>query len=310
MTQVRELPIPEGLSGERADSALSRLLGMSRTKAVELIESGALLIDGRRIAKSERLPSDGWLRVEIPEPVPVPPPAPVAGLELLYEDDDMVVLDKPVGVAAHSSPGWHGPTVVSGLAAQGVQLATTGAAERPGIVHPLDLGTSGVMVAAKTDQAYSELKRQFKERTTIKLYHAVVQGLLDPPIGTIDAPVGRDRRHDYRFAVTRDGKPAVTHYETLEAFHFGSLVSVQLETGRTHQIRVHMAAMRHPCVGDLTYGADPTLAQKLELGRQWLHATSITVQHPRTGQDLTCSSAYPADLRRALVTLTGSGYEE
>ncbi|MCH9815562.1 MAG: RluA family pseudouridine synthase [Actinomycetia bacterium] len=310
MPRIRELPIPEGLAGERADAALSRLLGMSRSKAVALIETGALLIDGQRVTKSERLPPQGWLEVTIPEPSPAPPATPVAGLDVLYEDQDIIAVDKPVGVAAHGSPGWSGPTVVSGLAAQGVQLAAAGVAERPGIVHRLDVGTSGVMVVAKSNAAYSELKRQFKERTTTKRYHAVVQGLLDPASGTIDAPVGRDRRHDYRFAVTRDGKPAVTHYETLEAFHFGSLVAVQLETGRTHQIRVHMAAMRHPCVGDLTYGADPTLADKLKLQRQWLHATELTVQHPATAEDITFSSPYPDDLRRALATLSGTTYDE
>ena len=283
---------------------------MSRSKAVELIEAGALLIDGRPITKSERMPAQGWLRVEIPEPRPTPPATPVAGLSVLYQDQDIVAVDKPIGVAAHGSPGWTGPTVVSGLTAQGVQLATTGVAERPGIVHRLDVGTSGVMVVAKSNSAYSDLKRQFKERTTTKRYHAVVQGLLDPAVGTIDAPVGRDRRHDYRFAVTRDGKPAVTHYETLEAFHFASLVAVQLETGRTHQIRVHMAAMRHPCVGDLTYGADPTLAKRLQLQRQWLHATELTVQHPASGEDLTFESPYPADLQQALATLSGATYDD
>lgn len=309
MGEIRELQVPEGLEGERADTALSRLLGMSRSKVVDLISAGAVNLDGCSCGKSDRLVAGSWLQIHLPDPPQRDAPAQVAvGLEIIYQDDDLVVVDKPIGVAAHGSPGWRGPTVTAGLAALGVRLADTGAAERHGIVHRLDVGTSGVMVAAKSQRAYSDLKRQFKERTTDKRYHAVVQGHLDPSSGTIDAPIGRDRRHDYRFAVVSDGRPSVTHYDTIEAFHYGSLVSVRLDTGRTHQIRVHMAAMRHPCVGDITYGADPQLAELLGLSRQWLHAVSLTVQHPATGEDITFESGYPDDLRDALRVLSEIGY--
>ena len=233
-------------------------------------------------------------------------PEPVPGRRILYDDDDCVVVDKPVGVAAHPSPGWTGPTVVGGLAAAGYRISTSGAAERTGIVHRLDVGTSGVMVVAKSERAYTSLKRQFKDRTVDKIYHAVVQGQLDPLRGTIDAPIDRHPHHDYRFAVVAGGKPSITHYETLEAFAHASLVEVHLETGRTHQIRVHMSAMRHPCVGDLTYGADPTLARRLGLERQWLHAVSLGFEHPSSGDRIVVTSEYPADLATALARLRES----
>jgi 23S rRNA pseudouridine1911/1915/1917 synthase len=309
MGDSRQLEVPEGLAGERADTALARLLGMSRSKVTDLIQAGAVTLDGNQCGKSDRLRGGSWLHIQLPDvPVPAAMPHPDVRLKIIYEDDDLVAVDKPVGVAAHGSPGWRGPTVVSLLESQGTRLASSGAAERQGIVHRLDVGTSGVMVAAKTDRAYSELKRQFKERTTRKQYDAIVQGLLDPSRGTIDAPIGRDRRHDHRFAVVNDGKSAVTHYDTVDAFHYASLVSIRLETGRTHQIRVHMAAMRHPCVGDTTYGADPKLAERLGLKRQWLHAVSLTVQHPATGEDITFNSEYPADLQSALDILATSEY--
>ncbi len=309
MGETRELQVPEGLEGERADTALSRLLGMSRSKVADLIGAGAVSLNDRPCGKSDRLSAGSWLEIRLPDPPKraVPDQVPV-DLDIIYQDDDLVVVDKPIGVAAHGSPGWRGPTVTAGLEALGVRLAAMGASERRGIVHRLDVGTSGVMVAAKSDRAYTDLKRQFKLRTTDKQYHAVVQGHLDPSSGTIDAPIGRDRRHHHRFAVVSDGRPSVTHYDTLEAFHYGSLVSIRLETGRTHQIRVHMAAMKHPCVGDITYGADPKLAKKLGLSRQWLHAVSLTVQHPATGQDITFESGYPDDLSDALRVLTEIGY--
>jgi 23S rRNA pseudouridine1911/1915/1917 synthase len=224
-------------------------------------------------------------------------------MKIIYSDDDIVVVDKPVGVAAHPSPGWTGPTVLGGLAAMGERVATTGAAERQGIVHRLDVGTTGLMVVAKSELAYSALKRAFKEREVDKRYHAVVQGHLDPLRGTIDAPIDRHPTADYRYAVMSEGKPSITHYDTLEAFRSASLVAVQLETGRTHQIRVHFSAMRHPCVGDVTYGADPTLSARLGLHRQWLHAKELGFLHPRTQDEVRFVSEYPDDLEQALEML-------
>ncbi|HET9139181.1 RluA family pseudouridine synthase [Actinophytocola sp.] len=289
----------------RVDAGLAKLLGLSRTTVAELAEAGEVLVDGRVAGKSDRLVAGAMLEVSLPAPpAPVTVLAvPVDGLIVLHQDDDIVVVDKPVGVAAHPSPGWTGPTVIGGLAAAGIRISTSGAAERQGVVHRLDVGTTGVMVVAKSEHGYTELKRAFKERTVDKIYHALVQGHPDPSVGTIDAPIDRHPRHDYKFAVVASGKPSITHYEVLEAFRAASLVDVRLETGRTHQIRVHFAALHHPCVGDLTYGADPVLARRLGVTRQWLHAHTLGFHHPADGRWVSYTSAYPADLRSALDLL-------
>ncbi len=309
MSDTRSLPVPDGLDGMRLDQAVSRLFGLSRTAAATLVEDGNALVDGIPRPKSDKVAAGSWLEVTLPPPVsaPVLVAEPVHGMSVIYSDDDIVVVDKPVGVAAHPSPGWTGPTVVSGLAAMGQNVATSGAAERQGIVHRLDVGTTGLMVVAKSEMAYSFLKRAFKEREVEKRYHAVVQGHLDPLRGTIDAPIDRHPTADYKFAVMSGGKPSVTHYDTLEAFRSASLVDVRLETGRTHQIRVHFSAMRHPCAGDITYGADPTLAAKLKLTRQWLHARELAFLHPRTHDEVRFVSDYPADLKYALDVLQDVG---
>lgn len=305
MTSQRSLPVPDGLDGMRLDQAVSRLFGLSRTAAATLVEAGDALVDGFPRPKSDKVSAGSWLEVTLPSPVAAPAVVaePVHGLTIVYNDDDIVVVDKPVGVAAHPSPGWTGPTVVGGLAAMGQNIATSGAAERQGVVHRLDVGTTGLMVVAKSDVAYSVLKRAFKEREVDKRYHAVVQGHLDPLRGTVDAPIDRHPSADYRFAVMSSGKPSVTHYDTIEAFRAASLVDVRLETGRTHQIRVHFSALRHPCAGDLTYGADPTLAARLRLSRQWLHARELGFLHPRTHAEVRFVSDYPDDLKYALDVL-------
>jgi 23S rRNA pseudouridine1911/1915/1917 synthase len=297
--------VPEAVLGERADAALARILGMSRTKIVELLDAGGATLNGVTLGKSDRI-TDGVLAVTIPDArEAVPEPGVEGGLARLYEDEDLVVIDKPVGVAAHPSPGWEGPTVVGALASAGVSLAQAGPPERQGIVHRLDVGTSGLMVVAKSVPAYSALKRAFKERTVEKIYHAVAQGHLDPTAGTIDAPIGRHPSSDYKFAVIESGRPSITHYVVLEMFPAASLLEIHLETGRTHQIRVHMAALRHPLVGDQAYGSDPTLATRLGLLRQWLHARELAFEHPTRGGEVRVTSEYPADLARALDLLRG-----
>lgn len=305
----RYLPVPDALVGERLDSALARMLGLSRSAAADLVAQGSVEVNGAPAQKSDRLPAAGVIEVELPDPGAAAdaPVAPVVGISILYRDEDIVVVDKPVGVAAHSSPGWQGPTVPAELAAAGVSVARSGAAEREGIVHRLDVGTSGVMVVAVSERAYRSLKQQFRDRTVTKVYHALVQGHPDPSSGTIDAPIGRHPTADHRFAVVADGKPSITHYDTIEAFPHASLLEVHLETGRTHQIRVHFAALRHPCCGDLMYGADPVLSQRLGLTRQWLHAHELALEHPGTGERMSFVSPYPADLEHALdVVSTGS----
>ncbi|HLN76645.1 MAG TPA: RluA family pseudouridine synthase [Nocardioidaceae bacterium] len=300
--EFRSLTVPDSLAGERLDAAMARLFGFSRSRAAELIASGNVVLDGQPAAKSDRVHPGAQLDVEIPalvDPVAVVPET-VEGISIIHDDEDIVVIDKPVGVAVHPSPGWTGPTVVGHLAGAGFRIATSGAAERQGIVQRLDVGTSGVMVIAKSEHSYSMLKNAFRHRTVEKTYHALVQGHPDPLRGTVDAPIGRHPRYDYKFAVMAGGRDSVTHYETLEAHRFASLLEIHLETGRTHQIRVHMAALKHPCVGDLTYGADPVLAKRVGLERQWLHAVRLGFEHPDTGEYVEYESPYPADLERAL----------
>lgn len=301
----RSMPVPEGLAGMRVDAGVARLLGLSRTVVASVAENGGIEIDGVAVDKSDRLEAGAWLTVTLPEaPAPVEnTPVDIEGMTILYSDADLVAVDKPAGVAAHATVGWHGPTVLGGLAAAGFRISTSGIHERQGIVHRLDAGTSGVMVVALSERAYTALKRAFKQRTVDKRYHAVVQGHLDPFSGTIDAPIGRHRGNDWKFAVTENGRHSITHYDTLEMFRSASLVDVHLETGRTHQIRVHFSALHHPCVGDPTYGADPVLAKRLGLERQWLHAKSLAFAHPADGRHFEVSSPYPVDLQRALDVL-------
>jgi 23S rRNA pseudouridine1911/1915/1917 synthase len=307
-TMPEHIVVADEFGGTRADAGLAGLLGISRSLAASLLAEGHVESKGKPLGKSARLVAGDVLQVSMPErrdPLEVVEEV-VEGLKILLDDEDFVVVDKPVGVAAHPSPGWVGPTVVGGLAGAGYRISTSGSPERAGIVHRLDVGTSGVLVVAKSERAYTALKRAFKERTVDKVYHAVVQGLPDPLAGTIDAPIGRHPGHDWRFAVIEDGRPSVTHYEVIEAFGKASLVEVHLETGRTHQIRVHFSALRHPCAGDLTYGADPRLAATLGLTRQWLHARELGFDHPVTGERVRVTSDYPQDLAYALEVL-GSG---
>jgi 23S rRNA pseudouridine1911/1915/1917 synthase len=302
MTAHRTLPVPEGLDGLRLDAAISRLFGLSRTAAADIVTGGGASLDGRVAMKSDRVSAGETLAVDLPEPEPSALPAPevVEGLTVLHEDDEVIVVDKPVGVAAHPSPGWEGPTVIGGLAAAGHRVSTSGAEERQGVVHRLDVGTSGVMVVAKSEHAYTVLKDAFRRRTVDKRYHALVQGHPDPLTGTVDAPIDRHPTSAYKFAVVAGGRDSVTHYETIEAFRHATLLDIHLETGRTHQIRVHMAALKHPCVGDVTYGADPTLAKRLGLERQWLHAVRLGFAHPTDGRWVEFTSPYAPDLQRAL----------
>lgn len=304
MSESRMLPVPDGLDGTRVDAGVAKLLGLSRTVVADAAAAGGIRLDGQTVGKSDRLRAGSMLEVEWASPrtaeiVPIEVPE----LTIIHDETDFVVIDKPVGVAAHPSLGWDGPTVLGALAAAGFRISTSGQPERQGIVHRLDAGTSGLMVVAKSERAYTHLKRAFKERTVEKVYHAAVQGHPDPLVGTIDAPIGRHPGSSWKFAVTSDGKPSITHYETIEAFRRGALLEVHLETGRTHQIRVHMAAQRHPCIGDPLYGGDPQLAAKLDLTRQWLHAVELGFTHPGSGEHVVFRTEYPRDLAHSLALL-------
>src|SRR5690625_503364 len=299
--QKRVIAVPEGLAGERIDTAVSRLLGLSRSRVADLLVAGEVLVDAQVPAKSQRVEPGAIIEATVPAPRTAEVVAEtVEDMRIVYQDDDLVAVDKPVGVAAHPGVGWDGPTVVGHLAAAGIRISTSGAPERQGIVQRLDVGTSGLMVVAKSEYAYSVLKRAFKERTVDKTYHALVQGLPDPVLGTIDAPIARHPKHDGLYAVRTGGKNAITHYEVIEAHRRAALVEVHLETGRTHQIRVHFSATKHPCVGDLPYGADPVLAKELGLERQWLHAVKLGFRHPDTQKWVEFESDYPEDLQTAI----------
>ena len=308
MTEEKLVQVPEGLYGTRADAGISKLLGMSRSAVATMLESGLVEQNDSVIGKSDSLVTDAWLRITMPKPK-----APLAlvaenvdGLTVIYQDHDIVVVDKPAGVAAHPSVGWDGPSVGGALLALGIEMSTSGVAERQGIVSRLDVGTSGLMVLTKTEIAYSRMKQAFRDRVVDKTYHSLVQGHPDPSAGTIDAPIGRHLKHEYKFAVTQDGKPSVTHYKTIEAFAAASLMEIELETGRTHQIRVHFSAFKHPIAGDSLYGCDAKLALRLSLDRQWLHAMKLGFIHPTKGEYVSFESSYPKDLANALEVLRSS----
>ena len=304
--ELRQLTVPEGVAGERIDSALTRVLGLSRTAIVKLLDDGDITTDNRAMQKSDRVAAGQLIEVLMPAPVnqdPIPL-TPLEGLTVVYNDDDIVVIDKPVGCAAHPSPGWMGPTVVGALMAAGYTISTSGPAERAGVVHRLDAGNSGLMIIAKTEAAYLKLKEIFPEHEVEKTYHALVQGHMDPSSRTIDAPIDRHPKEDHRFAVVATGKESITHYEVIEYYRSVSLVKVELETGRTHQIRVHFSALGHPLVGDTTYGADPVLGKKMKMSRPWLHALELRFNHPTNGNPLVLTAPYPADLQASLALLS------
>jgi 23S rRNA pseudouridine1911/1915/1917 synthase len=308
MAEHRVLLVPEGLDGDRVDVAVARILGLSRSKITDLIDAGQVLLDAQPVAKADRVHAGAMLEVRLPDlsTEPTIVPQTVEGVDIVFDDDHIVVIDKPVGIAAHPSLGWSGPSVLGHLASAGFRISTSGVPERQGIVQRLDVGTTGLMVIAKSETAYSILKRAFRSRAVDKTYHALVQGHPDPFAGTIEAPIGRHPGADYKMAVIAGGRPSVTHYETLDAFVGTTLLELNLETGRTHQIRVHLAAIKHPCVGDLSYGADPVIAARMGLERQWLHAVRLGFIHPVTGEQLVFSSPYPTDLKHALDIARGA----
>ncbi|EIK84379.1 MULTISPECIES: RluA family pseudouridine synthase [Gardnerella] len=318
MSDIR-FTVTSQFAGCRFDVCLSKLMGVSRANAISLIDSGKAKILNRKSQKSSIL-QESYVIVVNKEDDCVSAcdcdcdcasacdsssnlqsqPA-MCDLEIVYNDDDVVVINKPVAMASHAAKGWNGPTVPESLEAAGIRINTTLCDEsRKGIVSRLDVGTSGLMLVCKTDFAYEKMKQQFASHSVSKTYTALVQGNLEQNKATIEAPIGRSKVSDFRFTVTKNGKPAVTHWDVLERFGIATLVSVNLETGRTHQIRVHFSSIGHPLVADKMYGANPKLAEKLELQRQWLHSTKLEFKHPRTGKLVKLESEYPLDLQHAL----------
>jgi 23S rRNA pseudouridine1911/1915/1917 synthase len=303
--EKRAIQIDQAQDGQRVDTALAKALELSRSVVADLLNAGEVLQGKKPLSKSDRVSAGDRLTVLMPaiyDPLELKE-TPIDTLEIVYDDDDVVVVNKPVGCAAHASPGWLGPTVVGALLARGYRISTTGPQERQGIVQRLDAGTSGLMLLAKHERSYISMKNQFRNRSIEKVYRTLIQGHIDPVEGSIDAPIGRHPREDYRFAVVADGKASITHYELIEYYQGASLLKVVLETGRTHQIRVHFNALRHPLVGDLAYGGDPVLAARLELKRPWLHAMELSFNQPSSDQRITLNAPLPDDLTRALALL-------
>jgi 23S rRNA pseudouridine1911/1915/1917 synthase len=293
-------------SGRRLDEVVAELAGTSRSRAARWATDGLVTVDGRPRPKSYRVREGGRLAW-------TPPPAPPAGgpvaedrpLTVRYEDDRLLVVAKPAGLVVHPGPGHPTGTLVNALLGrQGSSLsAGGGAADRPGIVHRLDKDTSGLLLVAKDDATHLALARELADHRVERRYLALVQGRLPADEGTVDAPVGRHPRDRRRMAVVPTGRLAVTHWRVLETFPAVQLAEATLETGRTHQVRVHLASLRHPLAGDRTYGADPTLAARLGLTRPFLHAWHLAFDHPADGHRVELTEPLPPDLQGVLDRL-------
>lgn len=285
--------------GERLDRVLSELLpDLSRAHIQRLIKKGEITVKGTTVVKpSTRLEGGETVTINIP---PVEPQLLLAEripLDIIYQDDEVVVVNKPAGMVVHPATGHSSGTLVNALLAHVPQLALVGGTRRPGIVHRLDKDTSGLIVVALTEVTRLAIKAQFQERTVRKSYLALVEGVLSPPEGMVDAPVGRSKHRRKRMAVTRDGREAQTEYHTLEAYDAHTLVMAFPKTGRTHQIRVHFAFLGHPLAGDQVYGRRK---QTVPLKRQFLHAQDITFTLPASGRELTLTAPLPGDLTHVL----------
>ena len=290
--------------GERLDSALSRLVPeLTRSQAQRLIEQGAVTRDGRPVKKNEKLPAGTALELEIPEVREAPIAAQDIPLEVCYEDADVIVVNKPKGLVVHPAPGHADGTLVNALLAHcGDSLSGIGGEKRPGIVHRIDKDTSGLIIAAKNDLAHAALAAQLKDHSLARTYVCIVCGKIKDDSGTIDAPIGRHPADRKRMAVTeKNSRPAVTHWEVIARYGAYTHLRCRLETGRTHQIRVHMAYLGHPIAGDPLYGV-----KKPELGltSQCLHARALTFVHPRTGEELTLTCELPQEFQHALDILS------
>jgi 23S rRNA pseudouridine1911/1915/1917 synthase len=293
--------VAPGEAGRRLDALLACWQGTSRAQAQARIAAGAVRVDGGPAAQSLRVRAGQRVTVaaaaEPPAPA-APPPVPVR-----YEDEHLLVVAKPAGLVVHAGAGVADGTLVDALQAMGVRLAPGPDPQRPGVVHRLDRGTSGLLLIAKTESARRGLIALLKRRAVERRYWALVDGVPDPPVATVDAPIARSQRQRTRFTVADDGRPARTSYELVEAFGRCAVLRVRLATGRTHQVRVHLSALGHPVSGDRTYGADPALAASLGLRRPALHAEHLAFDHPVSGTRIAVDEPLPADLVAARAAL-------
>lgn len=308
---TRERLVVKSASNARVDSYLAaHHPEMSRSRAVQLLQAGRVLVNGEAARKSHRLNAGDIIDIEMPAPVPTTIAAEAIPLVIVHEDTDLLVIDKPAGLVVHPAPGHSSGTLVNALLHHVSDLSGIGGVLRPGIVHRLDRDTSGLMIVAKNDSAHRRLSAALKRREVRRIYLAVAWGHLPQDSLTIDAPIGRARNDRKQMAVVPDGRPALTHLKRISRWRAADLIQAELETGRTHQIRVHLAHIGHPVVGDATYGAgaergmsgpDRRWAADLarHVPRQFLHAARLAFRHPRTGEELKFDSRLPSELAEA-----------
>lgn len=302
----REPSVFRAETTERVDKAVSSVLGLSRSLVEELCGEGKILVGGRPVRKNHKLHPGDKVSVEIPEPKEMTLlPTPME-LDILYEDDDLLIVNKPRGLVVHPAPGNYEGTLVNGLLAYDRHLSTINGTYRPGIVHRIDKDTSGILVVAKNDESHRNLAEQFKAHSISRKYLALVLGTMTERTGEVNLPIGRDPGSRVKMAVVKDGKPAVTRYRVLEQLEGYTLVECVLETGRTHQIRVHMAYLKHPVAGDPLYGRR---TPEVPLEGQFLHAFHLGIRHPRTGEELVFDAPVPGYFTEVLERLRAQGKE-
>ena len=313
MADPREIAVPPEAAGQRLDHFIAtQLEGVSRSRVQLLLEQGDVFVNGERAKASLKLRGGEQILITgEPHPAPLRAIPQDIPLDVVYEDKYLAVINKPAGMMVHAGAGEtedarNSNTLVNALLFRFNALSSTGGDLRPGIVHRLDKETSGLIIVAKNDAAHAKLADLFSSRQIRKTYIALVHGRLEREKGSITSAVSRDpvRRTRMTTKPAENSRSAISHYEVVQRLEtrFGkfTLVRVRIETGRTHQIRVHMTALRHPCVGDLTYGADPKMAERLGLTRQWLHAVSLSFDHPGSGDWVRFESPYAPDLQHAL----------
>lgn len=288
--------------GTRIDVFISAAADVTRSAAQGWIEHGRVTVNGVVPSKNYRLRAGDAIDVDIPEPVAYDVKPQAIDLDIVYEDDDLLVVNKPKGMVVHPAAGnWDGTLVNALLAHCGDSLSGINGVMRPGIVHRIDKDTSGLLMVAKNDFAHQGLAKQIQDHSFLRVYEAVIVGHLQEPSGTVNAPIGRHPVHRKKQAIVANGKPAVTHYEVLQEYRGYSHVRLRLETGRTHQIRVHMASLGHPVAGDTVYGGSK---QPAGLHGQCLHAKTLGFIHPRTGEYLEFSGHVPDEFTAFLSQLT------